>query len=191
MADQGKFANVEAAIGAAPAALGAYDWLIIADDDIEVAPGFLDEFIAASEAAGLAISQPAHRFNSYANFALTHRRWGALVRETQFVEIGPLTALRRETFEALIPFPRSRWCYGIDVYWASIAEEKGWKVGVVDATPIRHLRPAAKAYDATAAIAEGRQLLTMLGVPSAGMSLLGGGRIALGWLNRAPVSNRP
>ena len=190
MADRGKFANVEAAIDAAPAPLEAYDWLIIADDDVEVAPGFLDAFIAASEAAGLAIAQPAHRFNSYANFGLTHRRWGALVRQTQFVEIGPLTALRRETFDALIPFPRSRWCYGIDVYWASIAEEKGWKVGVVDATPMRHLRPVAKAYDATAAIVEGRQLLTMLGVPSTGINLLGGGRIALGWLNRAPGSDR-
>ena len=186
MADQGKFANVDAAIGAASTPLAAFDWLIIADDDVEVAPGFLDEFIAASEAAGLAIAQPAHRFDSYANFGLTHRRWGALVRETRFVEIGPLTALRRETFDALIPFPRSRWCYGIDVYWASIAQEKGWKVGVVDATPIRHLRPVAKAYDATAAIAEGRQLLVKLGIPSTGVSLLGAGKIAVGWLNRAP-----
>ena len=67
----------------------SFDWLIIADDDIALEPGFLDDFIAASEAAGLSIAQPAHRFDSYANFGLTHRRWGALVRETRFVEIGP------------------------------------------------------------------------------------------------------
>ncbi len=58
MADQGKFANIDAAVDAAPAALSTFDWLIIADDDIQVPPGFLDEFIAASEAAGLAIAQP-------------------------------------------------------------------------------------------------------------------------------------
>ncbi len=108
------------------------------------------------------------------------------MRETHFVEIGPLTALRRETFAALVPFPASRWCYGIDVYWAAIAREKGWKMGVVDATPIRHMRPVAKAYDSSAAVAEGRQLLTTLGVRSDDMCILDTGAITLGWLKRHP-----
>lgn len=181
MADRGKFANADVAIAAAPAPLESYDWLIIADDDIAFEPGFLEDFIAASEAAGLSIAQPAHRFDSYANFGLTHRRWGALVRETRFVEIGPLTAFRRETFADLVPFPTSRWCYGIDVYWASMAEAKGWRMGVVDATPIRHLRPVARAYDAAGAITEGRELLERFGVSVDADRILEPGRIALAW----------
>ena len=181
MGDRGKFANADVAITAAAAPLDSFDWLIVADDDIAFEPGFLDDFIAASEAAGLSIAQPAHRFDSYANFGLTHRRWGALVRETRFVEIGPLTAFRRDTFADLIPFPTSRWCYGIDVYWASVAEAKGWRMGVVDATPIRHLRPVAKAYDAAGAITEGRELLERFGVSVDPDRILGRGRVALAW----------
>jgi hypothetical protein len=181
MGDRGKFANADVAITAAGAPLDSFDWLIVADDDIAFEPGFLDDFIAASEAAGLSIAQPAHRFDSYANFGLTHRRWGALVRETRFVEIGPLTAFRRDTFADLIPFPTSRWCYGIDVYWASVAEAKGWRMGVVDATPIRHLRPVAKAYDAAGAITEGRELLERFGVSVDPDRILGRGRVALAW----------
>lgn len=181
MGDRGKFANADVAIAAAPGPLDSFDWLIIADDDIAFEPGFLDDFIAASEAAGLSIAQPAHRFDSYANFGLTHRRWGALVRETRFVEIGPLTAFRRETFAELIPFPQSRWCYGIDVYWAAVAQQKGWRMGIVDATPIGHLRPVAKAYDAAGAITEGRELLARFGVSVDREGILHGGRIALAW----------
>lgn len=181
MGDRGKFANADVAIAAAPAPLDSFDWLIIADDDIAFEPGFLDDFIAASEAAGLSIAQPAHRFDSYANFGLTHRRWGALVRETRFVEIGPLTAFRRETFAELIPFPPSRWCYGIDVYWAAVAQQKGWRMGIVDATPIGHLRPVATAYDAAGAITEGRELLARFGVSVDRKGILDGGRIALAW----------
>jgi len=181
MGDRGKFANVEAAIAAAPSPLPSYDWLIIVDDDVDFAPSFLDDFIAAAEAADLAIAQPAHKFDSYANYRLTHRRWGALVRQTRFVEIGPLTALRRNTFGDLIPFPPSRWCYGIDVYWAAIAQARGWKMGVVDGAPIRHLRPVATAYDSAGAVAEGREMLARLGISMDRASVLGPGRITIGW----------
>jgi hypothetical protein len=181
MADRGKFANVDAAIVAAPAPLDRFDWLVIADDDIGFAPGLLDDFIATAEAADLAVAQPAHRFDSYCNYRLTHRRWGSLVRRTGFVEIGPLTALRADTFADLIPFPASRWCYGIDVYWASLAQARGWKMGVVDATPISHMRPVATAYDSARAVAEGREMLARLGVAIDRTSVLGPGKVAIGW----------
>lgn len=181
MGDRGKFANIEAAIAAAPSPLDSYDWLVIVDDDVDFAPSFLDDFIAASEAADLAIAQPAHKFDSYANYRLTHRRWGALVRHTRFVEIGPLTALRRDTFSHMVPFPASRWCYGIDVYWSALADAHGWRMGVVDGAPIRHLRPVAKAYDSAGAVAEGREMLARLGVSIDRVSILGPGRIAIGW----------
>lgn len=181
MGDRGKFANIEAAIAAAPSPLASYDWLVIVDDDVDFAPGFLDDFVAAGEAADLAIAQPAHKFDSYANYRLTHRRWGAVVRHTRFVEIGPLTALRRDTFAELIPFPVSRWCYGIDVYWSALAKAYKWRMGVVDGAPIRHLRPVAKAYDSAGAVAEGRDMLARLGVSMDRASVLGPGRIAIGW----------
>jgi hypothetical protein len=82
------------------------------------------------------------------------------VRETSFVEIGPVTAFHRDTFATLLPFPELRMGWGLDAHWAAVAREHGWRIGVVDATPVGHtLRPAADAYPREAAAAEARAFL--------------------------------
>ena len=69
---------------------------------------------------------------------MTRRRPASLVRETRFVEIGPLTAFGRRAAEELLPFPDLRFGWGLDLHWAALAAERGWRLGVVDATPVRH-----------------------------------------------------
>ena len=165
MKPQGKFANVDEALAQAPRPLSDYDWLVIVDDDVRVTPGFLDRYLALATAAGLDVSQPAHRFASYASHSLTRRRFGSLVRESNFVEIGPLTVLRAATFADLLPFPKSRWCWGIGVLWSDIARRQGWRMGIVDAEPVQpHLSPVARSYDNQEAIDEGRDMLKAFGV---------------------------
>lgn len=159
MQPKGKFENIHDAIAAAPEPLSAYDWLIITDDDVALPRRFTDRYIAAARLGRLVLSQPAHRYHSYATYQITRRKLGHLIRQTQFVEIGPLTVIHREAFETLLTFPQSRWAYGIDVLWADQCRAKGWRMGVVDALPIRHLRPVAATYDMNAAIEEGRTLL--------------------------------
>jgi hypothetical protein len=45
--------------------------------------------------------------------------------------------------------------WGLDAHWGGLARERGWRLGVVDATPIRHeSRRLASGYDRSAAIAE-------------------------------------
>ena len=64
------------------------------------------------------------------------------------------------TSTALVPFPALRYGWGLDVHWAAVALERGWPIGVVDATPIGHtLRPAGDAYPRAAAEAEARAFL--------------------------------
>lgn len=167
MKPQGKFANVDDAIRAAPRPLSDYDWLVITDDDISFDPGFLDRYLALAEAADLAISQPAHRHSSHASFFFSRRRVGSLVRATRFVEIGPLTVLRADTFSELVPFPVSRWCYGIDVVWSYIAKRRGWTIGIVDATPLSHLKPIGISYDSREAVLEGAAMLASFSVTDA------------------------
>ena len=41
----------------------------------------------------------------------------------------------------------------------AVAGEHGWPIGVIDATPIRHLKPVAAAYPRDAAIAEAEAFL--------------------------------
>ena len=82
------------------------------------------------------------------------------MRETAFVEIGPLTALHRDTFATLLPFPRVGMGWGLDAHWSWLAREHGWRIGIVDLLPIAHLAaPAATAYGREGAVAAARAFL--------------------------------
>jgi len=154
----GKFENLNALLAAHPAS--GHDWLMILDDDVALPSGFLDHFVFLAERFGLRLAQPAHRRRSHAAFALTRRRPNSIVRETRFVEIGPVAALHAATFEALLPFPPLKAGWGLEAHWSAIAQAHGWPIGVIDAVPIRHgLRRIASSYDRDAAVAEGRAFL--------------------------------
>ena len=181
MGPLGKFENIDRAVREAPQALNTYDWLIIVDDDVGLPKNFLDDFVHLAERCDLRIAQPAHRFKSYMSWPLTRRRWGSLVRQTGFVEIGPLTALHRSTFDQLVPFPQTRWCWGVDVYWAELARRNGWRMGVVDGTPVEHRRPVAESYARTAAIAEGKEFLSKHNVTLSRREIFGPNDVLASW----------
>ena len=76
------------------------------------------------------------------------------------VEIGPLTAFHRSVAGELLPFPPLRMGWGLDLHWGGLAQERGWRLGVVDATPIRHeARVDGDRYDRGAAVEELRGFL--------------------------------
>jgi hypothetical protein len=154
----GKFANLNAVWDAAgrPQA----DWLLVVDDDVELPPRFLDRFLALCECFGLALAQPAQTLMSHAAWRIARRRPGSLLRETRFVEIGPVTAFRRDAAAELLPFPALRYGWGLDLHWAALAAQNGWRLGVVDAVPVRHeSAPVATAYAHADAIAEAQSFL--------------------------------
>jgi hypothetical protein len=156
--DRGKFENLNAMLADHPAS--GFDWLVVIDDDVALPRAFLDNFLFLAERFDLQLAQPAHRHRSHAAWEITRRRRGIVVRETAFVEIGPVTAFRAPVFEQLLPFPALRVGWGLDVHWSAIARERGWRIGVVDATPIRHgLRQIATSYGRDGAIAEARRFL--------------------------------
>ncbi len=137
-----------------------HDWLLVVDDDVELARGFLDRFLFLCERFSLQLAQPAHRLNSHAAWPQTRRRALSVVRETSFVEIGPVTAFAARTFATLLPFPELRMGWGLDAHWAALAREHGWRCGVTDAVSIRHrAAPAADAYSREEALAEARAFL--------------------------------
>jgi hypothetical protein len=155
---RGKFENLNTLLAQNPPE--GYDWLLVLDDDVSLPRGFLDAFVFLAERFGLRLVQPAHRARSHAAWQITRRRPWSLVRETPYVEIGPVVAFHAATFEALLPFPPLRTGWGLDAHWAAVARDQGWPLGIVDATPIRHgLRRTAAAYDRKDAIAEGKRFL--------------------------------
>jgi GT2 family glycosyltransferase len=164
---RGKFENLNALLAEHPA--DECDWLLVVDDDVELPRGFLDRFLFLCEHFSLALAQPAHRLDSHAAWPVTRRRARSVVHETSFVEIGPVTAFARVTFGTLLPFPALRMGWGLDVHWAALARERGWRCGVTDAVSIRHrAAPAAAAYPRADAVAEARAFLAERPYLSAG-----------------------
>jgi hypothetical protein len=151
----GKFENLNAV---APADLP--DWTLVVDDDVVLPERFLDRFIGLAEHFDLALAQPAQTRASHAAWTVTRRQGGALLRETRFVEIGPVTAFRADAAAELLPFPPLRYGWGLDAHWAAIAEQRGWRLGVADALPVRHDEGAiASLYSGDDAIEEAQRFL--------------------------------
>ncbi|HEX4837471.1 MAG TPA: DUF707 domain-containing protein [Solirubrobacteraceae bacterium] len=156
--DRGKFENLNLLLAAHPP--NDRDWLLVVDDDIVLPNNFLDRFLFLAERFRLDLAQPAHQLASHAAWQVTRRRPGSVVHETCFVEIGPLTAFARSTLSTLLPFPDLRMGWGLDMHWAAIAREQGWRCGVIDAAPIVHrAAPAAGSYSREQALAEARTFL--------------------------------
>jgi hypothetical protein len=156
--ERGKFENLNRLLHRNP--IEGFDWLLVLDDDVALPRGFLDSFVFLIERFGLRLAQPAHRARSHAAWPITRRRSGSLVRQTAYVELGPVVAFHAVTFDVLLPFPPLRAGWGLDAHWAALANQHGWPMGIVDATPMRHgLRRIAAAYDRDEAIAEGRRFL--------------------------------
>ncbi len=155
---RGKFQNLNGLLAEHPPQDS--DWLLVVDDDVQLPRGFLDRFLFLCDRFDLQLAQPAHRLDSHAAWPQTRRRPASVVRESCFVEIGPVTAFSRATFSTLLPFPELGMGWGLDVHWAALAREHGWRCGVVDAVSIRHRRaPAGEAYPREAAVAEARAFL--------------------------------
>ncbi len=156
--DRGKFENLNLLLAAHPS--HDRDWLLVVDDDIVLPHDFLNRFLFLAERFRLDLAQPAHRRASHAAWHVTRRRPASVVRETRFVEIGPVSAFARSTFSTLLPFPDLRMGWGLDVHWAALARAHGWRCGVLDAVAIRHrAAPAASAYSREQALTEARAFL--------------------------------
>jgi hypothetical protein len=155
---RGRFENFNALLADNPP--DPFDWLVLVDDDVALPDGFLDSFLFLAERFQLRLAQPAHQQRSHAGWQVTRRRPASVVRETSFVEIGPLVAFAHVTFDALLPFPPLRFGWGLDAHWGAIAQQRGWRIGIVDATPIRHhMRRTASSYSSQDAVDEARRFL--------------------------------
>lgn len=159
---KGKFQNLNE--GLRDLNLDQFDWMILVDDDVEFPEDFLDKFLYLSEASDLHLCMPAHRFRSNQTFRVTARHWGGMVRITHYVESGPITAFRKSMFQHVFPFPELQWSWGTDIAWGESARKMGYRIGIVDGTPIRHLRPVGGSYDVSLATEEAEAFLAREGI---------------------------
>jgi hypothetical protein len=155
----GKFENLNALLETAPA--HDAEWIVITDDDVELPRGFLDRLLFIAERFEFQLVQPALRRTSHAAWRVCRRERWSIARATQLVEIGPLVAIHRSIAGHLLPFPPLRMGWGLDLHWGGLAKQHGWRLGIVDAMPIRHeLREVAATYDRSAAFDEMQRFLS-------------------------------
>jgi len=127
--------------------LQAFDYIVVCDDDIHCPRRFLTAFLQYQAAYDLAMAQPARTWTSHFDHAFVLRRPWWRVRETRFVECGPMVSFRRDAASALIPFAHPEQLWGLDFVWPLALERKGLRIGIVDAVPVDHsLRPQGVGY---------------------------------------------
>lgn len=155
-----KFENINELLTRLEAGSEPPRWILLLDDDVLFPPRFLERFLSLCEHFDLRLAQPAMTRRSHASWHVTRRRPVSLVRETRFVEGGQLTAIREDAAGDLLPFPADAGMWGLDLHWAAIAVDRGWRIGVVDATPVRHeIRPTGQTYSAGAALEHGQSFV--------------------------------
>ncbi len=129
-----------------------FDWIFFCDDDIELPPGFLDDLIEVAERYDFALFQPSRTHDSYLNHDIVRRLPGLTARRTRFVEIGPVTCVRRDAFPLILPFDKDGMGWGLDFVWPARIERAGLRMGIIDAVPIAHrIRKPADYYSDTEA----------------------------------------
>lgn len=138
-----------------------FDWVIIADDDIELDDSFLDNYITLCERYDFALSQPSRTSDSYMDHSFVEAMPGLLARRTRFVEIGPLVCIRRDAMDLILPFDSDVGMgWGLDFIWPLLIEGANLKMGIIDASPIAHrIRPPVSMYNRTTAIKQMSVLL--------------------------------
>jgi hypothetical protein len=158
-----KFELVNRLLAERPAAPRAH--IVVADDDAEFVRGSLAAFLETAAAAQLDLAQPAHVLRSNISHRITWRRPLSRARLTTFVEIGPLFAVAPAWRDRVMPFPPGIGMgWGLELDWMDLRAD-GCRLGIVDATPIRHLSRFAAAYAPDEEIAKLTRLLEERGAP--------------------------
>ncbi|HVF04190.1 MAG TPA: hypothetical protein VNA20_05065 [Frankiaceae bacterium] len=142
-----KFELVDRLLAAAPVPPEAY--VVVADDDVWLVS--LRGFLRLVRRARLDLAMPAHtRHFSNLSHAVTLRAKRSVARLTEFVEIGPVFAVSPGWRAHVLPFPADVGMgWGLEADWYALYQ-RGARLGIVDAFPMRHLAPVATSYEQAA-----------------------------------------
>jgi len=140
----------------------AFDWVIIADDDVVIGQTWLDSYLDLVGRFDFALSQPARTRDSFTDHPIVAQAQGLLARRTRFVEIGPVFCIRRDAVPLLLPFEKDVGMgWGLDYVWPVRLEEADMRLGIVDAAPVAHsLRKQVQFYEYAKANQPMMRLLT-------------------------------
>jgi hypothetical protein len=129
-------------------------WLVIADDDVRfVAPAPFRTLLVVAAGQHLDISQPTHARGSWRSLLITRQQLLVSVRETTFVEIGPVVAFSPRALASVLPFPEEGMGWGAELEWAAHRSD-GLRLGMgrlrtaSSSLPNRELRRRGRVQEA-------------------------------------------
>jgi hypothetical protein len=123
--------------------LPAYEYVLLADDDVYFKPGDISRFFDICDRYKTYLAQPALSWRTHYNLNVTLANPACILRHVSYIEImAPcLSALAVE--ELIDTFAISRSTWGVDWTWAGRSQGKR-PVHIVDAVTIEHTKPMDK-----------------------------------------------
>ena len=143
-----------------------YEFVWMPDDDIEVDQAVVNRMFDIAAAVGLDLFAPALDEQSHYAHYSTMRNPRVTGRWVGFVEIM-VPALRTSALATLLPtldLTENGWGWGLDSVWPKLLGYE--RVGIIDATPVRHTRPVGQMRDVelhASVMAESDRLLEQFG----------------------------
>jgi hypothetical protein len=123
---------------AAAADLAPDEYVVLADDDVELVVGDLATLLRVCDIARFAIAQPAHTRSSIAAFRFVVGQTRLIARSTTVIECGPLVVVSPEFRDRVLPMPDDFGMgWGLELVWHQ-ARRDGERFGLVDAVRQRH-----------------------------------------------------
>lgn len=135
-----KFAIIKRVFELLPA-LWNYEAVMMLDDDLVPVGCSVTDIFETFMQTGLRIGQPALSTNSYWSHEVVLRNPRFVWRRTNFVEVMCPIFTRQAMREYICLFNATISGFGLDNYWSSKEWESRGGVAVLDATPMRHMRP--------------------------------------------------
>jgi hypothetical protein len=131
---------------AAAAGLAPDEYVVLADDDVELVVGDLATLLRVCQVARFAIAQPAHSLSSIAAFRFVAGQARLVARATTVVECGPLVVVSPEFRDRVLPMPDDFGMgWGLELLWHQ-ARRDDERFGLVDAVRQRHHGAIAADY---------------------------------------------
>lgn len=136
-----KFFHVWEAVKAGVLDLSPYSYVMLADDDLAITEGTVSAFFNQVEELELTVAHPAQSPEGFWSHEKLLHDPTALWRETTFVEVMCPCFSTKFLMAHLDTMPITFSTWGTDFAFCYLARAAGGRVGIIDTTVVRHLKP--------------------------------------------------
>jgi hypothetical protein len=119
--------------------VGAYRYILLADDDVYFRPGDLSRLFRLCDDHRIYLGQPALRWGTNVNHVVTLWNPASRVRRVSFVEVMTPVFSIAALLELAPTFGLTRSTYGIDWAWAALLRDRA-AIHIIDAVRVEHVR---------------------------------------------------